>query len=68
MLTGWVTCNHRDGKFGAVADLQHAQITNKEVYDFLSTAGAKYGIGFWRPGSGIIHQVLDPVTSCLQTL
>lgn len=47
----------RQGKFGAVADLQHAQITNKEVYDFLSSSAAKYGIGFWRPGSGIIHQV-----------
>lgn len=30
---------------------------NKEVYDFLSTAGSKYGVGFWKPGSGIIHQV-----------
>ena len=34
-----------------------ANITNKEVYDFLATAGSKYGIGFWKPGSGIIHQV-----------
>ncbi len=40
-----------------MADLKHAITTNKEVYDFLSSAGAKYGIGFWRPGSGIIHQV-----------
>lgn len=48
----------RQGKFGAVADLQHAQITNKEVYDFLSSSAAKYGIGFWRPGSGIIHQIV----------
>lgn len=31
---------------------------NKEVFDFLSTASAKFGVGFWRPGSGIIHQVL----------
>src|SRR4029077_18602263 len=31
---------------------------NKEVYDFLSTSCAKYNIGFWRPGSGIIHQIL----------
>jgi hypothetical protein len=30
---------------------------NAEVYNFLSTAGAKYGVGFWKPGSGIIHQV-----------
>ena len=32
---------------------------NKEVYDFLKSAGAKYGVGFWHPGSGIIHQVND---------
>ena len=30
--------------------------TNKEVYDFLSSAGSNFGIGFWKPGSGIIHQ------------
>jgi len=39
-----------------VADLEYAIKQNKEVYDFLSSAGAKYGIGFWKPGSGIIHQ------------
>ena len=50
----------RENKFGGVADLKHAITTNKEVYDFLATAGAKYGIGFWKPGSGIIHQVLAP--------
>lgn len=33
------------------------QDINQEVYNFLATAGAKYGVGFWRPGSGIIHQV-----------
>ena len=48
---------YRDGKYGGVADLKLAQITNKEVYDFLSSSGSKYGIGFWKPGSGIIHQV-----------
>eukprot|EP01025_Chloroclados_australasicus_P057503 TRINITY_DN716_c0_g2_i1.p1 TRINITY_DN716_c0_g2~~TRINITY_DN716_c0_g2_i1.p1 ORF type:complete len:834 (-),score=109.77 TRINITY_DN716_c0_g2_i1:406-2808(-) len=48
----------RKGKFGGAADLQHAIENNKEVYDFLSTAGAKYNIGFWRPGSGIIHQII----------
>lgn len=31
---------------------------NKEVYDFLASAGAKYGLGFWKPGSGIIHQII----------
>ncbi len=46
----------RDGKFGGVADLKQAVKQNKEVYDFLASAGAKYGIGFWKPGSGIIHQ------------
>ena len=33
------------------------QDNNKEVYDFLASAAAKYGLGFWKPGSGIIHQV-----------
>ena len=31
---------------------------NKEVYNFLATAGSKYGVGFWKPGSGIIHQII----------
>lgn len=31
----------------------------REVYDFLASAGAKYGVGFWKPGSGIIHQVIS---------
>lgn len=48
----------RNGKFGGVADLKQAVTKNKEVYDFLASAGAKYGIGFWRPGSGIIHQIV----------
>lgn len=34
------------------------QDINKEVYKFLETAGAKYGVGFWKPGSGIIHQII----------
>merc|ERR1719282_988568 len=39
--------------------LIQAQIEgNKEVYNFLATAGAKYGVGFWKPGSGIIHQII----------
>lgn len=33
------------------------QEVNEEVYNFLASAGAKYGVGFWKPGSGIIHQV-----------
>jgi aconitate hydratase len=47
----------RENSFGADADLNHAKNVNAEVYNFLSTAGAKYGVGFWKPGSGIIHQV-----------
>ncbi len=50
-------CPRSENKFGGEADLSHAVKTNKEVYDFLATAGSKYGVGFWRPGSGIIHQV-----------
>lgn len=54
-----VHCDHllmaRDG---AKPDIAHAEEINKEVYDFLSSAAQKYGIGFWGPGSGIIHQVL----------
>lgn len=48
----------RHGGFGGKADLEHAVHNNKEVYDFLSSAGSKYGMGFWRPGSGIIHQIV----------
>merc|ERR1712127_1035398 len=43
---------------GSVADLKVANALNREVYNFLSTAGAKYGVGFWKPGSGIIHQII----------
>ena len=40
------------------ADLNNAVKTNKEVYDFLASVSNKYGIGFWKPGAGIIHQVV----------
>ena len=40
------------------ADMEVALDTNREVYEFLRTVSAKYGIGFWKPGSGIIHQVV----------
>lgn len=43
---------------GAVADIKAAENSNKEVYDFLRTASAKFGITYWKPGAGIIHQVL----------
>lgn len=45
-------------KTGAKDDLNTANITNKEVYDFLASVSDKYGIGFWKPGAGIIHQVV----------
>ena len=45
-------------KVEAVKDLATAKTTNKEVYDFLSSVTSKYGIGFWKPGAGIIHQVV----------
>lgn len=43
---------------GAKTDLSTANQTNAEVYDFLKSAAARYGIGFWRPGAGIIHQIV----------
>ncbi|MFT3675626.1 MAG: aconitate hydratase [Chitinophagaceae bacterium] len=54
-----VHCDHLiQAKVGAVTDLQVARETNKEVYDFLASISNKYGIGFWKPGAGIIHQVV----------
>lgn len=54
-----IHCDHLiEAKVGAVSDLQRAKDSNKEVYDFLASAGSKYGIGFWKPGSGIIHQIV----------
>ena len=54
-----IHCDHLiEAKVGADKDLSKAKIVNKEVYDFLATSAAKYGMGFWRPGSGIIHQIL----------
>jgi len=54
-----VHCDHLiQAKVGATIDLGVAIDTNKEVYDFLRSVSAKYGIGFWGPGSGIIHQVV----------
>ena len=45
-------------KIKAEVDLTNALDINSEVYDFLATASSKYGIGFWKPGAGIIHQVV----------
>jgi aconitate hydratase len=54
-----VHCDHLiQAKAGADIDLKFAVDINSEVYEFLRTVSAKYGIGFWKPGSGIIHQVV----------
>ncbi|RSH89367.1 Aconitate hydratase mitochondrial [Saitozyma podzolica] len=54
-----VHCDHLiQAQVGGEKDLARAIDINKEVYDFLATACAKYGIGFWKPGSGIIHQII----------
>src|SRR5256714_4908387 len=54
-----VHCDHLiQAKVDANIDLKFALDVNSEVYDFLRSVSAKYGIGFWKPGSGIIHQVV----------
>ena len=54
-----VHCDHLiQAKIGAVEDLSTAKDVNKEVYNFLASVSDKYGLGFWKPGAGIIHQVV----------
>src|SRR5690606_20422739 len=54
-----VHCDHLiQAELGAKQDLKVAKDANKEIYDFLSSVSNKYGIGFWKPGAGIIHQVV----------
>lgn len=54
-----IHCDHLIMAYaGADSDLAAAKNTNEEVYDFLMSAAMKYGMGFWEPGSGIIHQVV----------
>jgi len=54
-----VHCDHLiQAKIGAIEDLATANTQNKEVFDFLASVSDKYGIGFWKPGAGIIHQVV----------
>ncbi|MAN59689.1 MAG: aconitate hydratase [Flavobacteriaceae bacterium] len=54
-----VHCDHLiQAKQGAAADLKRANETSHEVFDFLESVSNKYGIGFWKPGAGIIHQVV----------
>jgi aconitate hydratase len=54
-----VHCDHLiTAKDGSKTDLAAATSGNKEVYDFLASVSNKYGIGFWKPGAGIIHQIV----------
>lgn len=54
-----VHCDHLiQARVGAEKDLQEAMNKNNEVYNFLASISDKYGIGFWKPGAGIIHQVV----------
>ncbi len=54
-----VHCDHLiQARVGADADMRNALDANSEVYEFLRSVSAKYGIGFWKPGAGIIHQVV----------
>ena len=54
-----VHCDHLiQAKQGATADLKRANETSNEVFNFLESVSDKYGIGFWKPGAGIIHQVV----------
>jgi len=54
-----VHCDHLIQAYkGAETDLPEAEKTNKEVYEFLQSVAAKYGIDYWKPGAGIIHQVV----------
>ncbi|KAF8912863.1 aconitase family-domain-containing protein [Gymnopilus junonius] len=54
-----IHCDHLIQAFdGADSDLKRSVVTNQEVFDFLQSAAQKYGIEFWRPGSGIIHQIV----------
>jgi aconitate hydratase len=64
-----VHCDHLiEAHTGADKDLKDAISVNKEVYDFLRSASMKYGIGFWKPGSGIIHQVVYENYTCPGTM
>lgn len=54
-----VHCDHLiQAKVGAATDLQVAETQSSEVFSFLSSVSNKYGIGFWKPGAGIIHQIV----------
>lgn len=54
-----IHCDHLIQAYeGSAEDTKTAKVTHKEVYDFLASAAKKYGVGFWGPGAGIIHQVV----------
>lgn len=54
-----IHCDHLiEAQIGGAEDLARAKNINEEVYRFLASAGQKYGVGFWKPGSGIIHQII----------
>jgi aconitate hydratase len=54
-----IHCDHLiEAQLGGAKDLARANDINAEVYKFLASSGAKYGLGFWKPGSGIIHQII----------
>merc|ERR1711970_1077975 len=54
-----IHCDHLiQAQIEGQKDLARAKDINSEVYNFLATSGAKYGVGFWKPGSGIIHQII----------
>src|SRR5882672_2780683 len=64
-----LNCDHLiRAESGAAEDLQRAIRESEEVYNFLRSAARKYGLGFWRPGSGIIHQVVLENYACPGTL
>ena len=54
-----IHCDHLiEAQIGGEQDLKRAKDINEEVYNFLATASSRYGVGFWKPGSGIIHQIV----------
>jgi aconitate hydratase len=54
-----IHCDHLiEAQVGSAQDTERAKNINAEVYDFLSTVANKHGLGFWKPGSGIIHQIV----------
>jgi len=64
-----VHCDHLiQARVGADKDMARALDDNKEVYEFLRTASQKHGIGFWKPGAGIIHQVVLENYACPGTM